>query len=80
MRRNGLRQVIGSWKIIAIWLPRSARMRASRIASTFSPPKRTPPVMRPGGWGMSRMSAIEETLFPHPDSPTIPRVCPPSRA
>jgi hypothetical protein len=74
--RNGFRHVIGSWKIIAMRLPRISRMRDCGRASTSSPSKVTRPSILPGGSGMSRMSAIVQTLLPQPDSPTMPSVCP----
>ena len=32
--------------------------------------------MRPGGSGINRITLKEVTLFPEPDSPTIPKVFP----
>jgi hypothetical protein len=44
-----------------------------------TPSKRiSPPAIRPGGMGMSRMTEAAVTLLPQPDSPTSPRVSPAS--
>ena len=72
---TGLRLVIGSWKIIAISLPRTLRISSSRSASRSRPSSsdaaldrgRSPP-------RRSRMSDSAVTLLPEPDSPTIASV------
>ena len=42
-RRVGFRAVMGSWKIIATWLPRSPSMVASDARSTSCPSRVTEP-------------------------------------
>src|SRR5262245_43753772 len=75
---TGLRLAIGSWKIIAISLPRTARSSLSDIARRSRPPNiAVPPATRPEP-GRIPISASEVTLLPHPDSPTMPSVSPAS--
>src|ERR1041384_4080104 len=73
---TGFNDVIGSWKIIAISLPRILRSSLSRSVSRSRPPKSVvPPVTRPARGRMpSSESAV--TLLPQPDSPTMPSVSP----
>ena len=79
---TGFNDVMGSWKIIEIRFPRYVRMRSSGSASkSVMDPSSSwkwmePPAILPGGFGMSRITESEVTLFPEPDSPTIPRVFP----
>src|SRR5438093_8265719 len=81
MRMNGLSEVIGSWKIIPMRLPRSARISFSESDNRLRPLKITsPPTMRPGGLGISRMIDRLVTDFPDPDSPTMPSVSPRCRS
>ena len=73
----GLSDDIGSWKIIAILLPRIARMPASSSLSRSRPSKITSPLsMRPGGFGIRRRIDSAVTLLPDPLSPTIATVSP----
>ncbi len=69
---------MGSWKIIAIWLPRTARSSRGASARRLRPSNsmKLPGRMWPGGSGMSRRMEREVTVFPHPDSPTMPSVSP----
>src|SRR5579872_1034027 len=74
---TGLSEVIGSWKIIAMSLPRIFRISDSLFFSRLSPLKLiSPPSKRPGGEGMRRMIESALTDLPLPDSPTIPSVEP----
>ena len=74
---TGLSDVIGSWKIIEISLPRTRRISSSLIFRRSRPASFTvPETMRPGGSGMSRISDSAVMLLPQPDSPTIARVSP----
>ena len=74
---TGLREVIGSWKIMAIFRPRMRRICSSRIVSRSWPSNSTcPPTILPGGEGIRRMMESTVWLLPQPDSPTMPRVCP----
>ena len=74
---TGLSEVMGSWKIIEMRLPRTARMRSSLACSRSSPWNSTwPALMRPGGDGIRRKSASAVMLLPQPDSPTTHRVSP----
>ena len=71
---NGLSDVIGSWKIIAMRLPRiRAHLRVATAPSRSWPSNRiSPETMRPGGDGISRMIDRLVTDLPEPDSPTMP--------
>src|SRR5579883_2778963 len=70
MVSTGLRDVIGSWKIMAIRLPRIRRISSSESARRSRPSKRIfPSTILPGGVGMSRMMDRACTLFPLPDDP-----------
>ena len=75
---TGLSDVIGSWKIIAIWLPRMARSSRGASVSRLRPANsmKLPGRMCPGGSGMSRSTDRDVTVLPHPDSPTRPSVSP----
>src|SRR3954466_3512528 len=57
-------------------LPRIARISRSDICSRSLPAKRMLPAILPGGSGISRISDIEVTDLPQPDSPTIASVSP----
>src|SRR3954452_2976430 len=59
-------------------LPRIARISRSDICSKSLPAKRMLPAILPGGSGISRISDIEVTDLPQPDSPTIASVSPSS--
>ncbi len=74
---TGLSEVIGSWKIIEISLPRTRRISRSEIGTRSRPASRTaPPMMRPGGSGSRRMTASALNDLPQPDSPTMATVSP----
>src|SRR5437773_9451328 len=65
MDSTGFREVIGSWKIIAISRPRIRRISSSESARRSRPLKRTrPPTMRPAGAAMRRMTESALTLLP----------------
>ena len=50
MRRTGFSVIIGSWKIIAMRLPRSVRIASASSDVSSRPPSRIEPAtMRPGG-------------------------------
>src|SRR5215469_18903556 len=72
----GFSDVIGSWKIMPISLPRTWRIWLSSTEE-ISLPSRTifPPTMCPPG-GRSRMMDSAVIVFPQPDSPTMPRHSP----
>src|SRR5215468_9208894 len=75
MLSTGLRDVIGSWKIIEISLPRTAWICDSSSSSRSRPSSSIePPTIRPGGSGMSRITESAVMLLPQPDSPTIASV------
>ena len=77
MVRTGFSDVIGSWKIIAISLPRIDRTSLSDIWRMSSPLKMTSPAaILPGGVGIKRMIESPVMLLPEPDSPTTPSVSP----
>ena len=79
----GPSEVIGSWKIIAISRPRTARIarpaggNAARSVILPSPPRHSnwPPTMRPGRSTMFRIDRAVTDL-PQPDSPSTHSVCP----
>src|SRR5512132_3570383 len=74
--RTGFSEVIGSWKIIAISLPRTER-RARSLCRTRSRPWKTalPDSIRPFRDNRPRIDS-DVTLLPQPDSPTMPSVSP----
>ena len=80
--KTGFNEVMGSWKIIAISFPRYDLISSSEAfnRSTFSPfflwKIISPPLILPGGLGISLIAESEVTDFPEPDSPTIPTVSP----
>ena len=79
IRITGLSDEIGSWKIIAISLPRT-RSSSSSDAVIRSPPRsRAEPANRALGERVSPISVITVTDFPEPDSPTIATTSPRSR-
>ena len=72
---TGLRLVIGSWKIIATSLPRTAHISSSERSSRSRPLMRiAPPSILPGGSLTKRMIDRAVTDLPQPLSPTKPRV------
>ena len=74
---TGLRLVIGSWKIIAMSSPRTARISLSGRSRRLRPSSLiSPAAILPGGLGTSRMIESDVTDLPQPDSPTIPSVSP----
>ena len=74
---TGLRLVMGSWKIMAMSLPRTWRISASlMVRRSLSPSISDPSTTLPGGSGMRRMSDMAATVLPEPDSPTMPMVSP----
>ncbi len=74
---TGFRLVIGSWKIIAMSLPRTWRISSSLSPSRSRPSNMISPVgISAGGTSSRRMIDSDVTLFPQPDSPTMPSVSP----
>src|SRR6266851_4000432 len=74
--KTGFRDVIGSWKIIAIDSPRIPCISDSLSFVRSVPSYMTrPPTTRPGG-GISRIRLSAVTDLPLPDSPTMPSVSP----
>ena len=78
IRRTGLSAVIGSWKIMAMPVPNSLRTSSRDISESTLPSK----VMRPSRVMLlpvsSPIAARDKTVFPEPDSPTIPILVPAS--
>ena len=73
----GLSDVIGSWKTIAISLPRTRSSTAAEPSPTSdSPFQRTSPAVILPGRSISPIAACAVTLLPEPDSPTMPSVSP----
>ncbi len=74
---TGFSDVIGSWKIMAIWAPRTLCISSSVSSSRLRPWKTISPVtISPAGGSMRRMIDIAVTDLPEPDSPTTPRRSP----
>ena len=72
---TGLRLVIGSWKIMAMSLPRTRRISASlKERKSRSPSMIEPATILPGGSGTRRISESAATVLPEPDSPTMHNV------
>ena len=73
----GLRLVIGSWKIIEIWSPRTRRISSSGSPTSSRPSKPIEPAAtRPNPFGMRPITASDDTVLPEPLSPTNPSVSP----
>jgi hypothetical protein len=78
--KTGFREVIGSWKIMAMRLPRISRICCIVRSSRFIPSNwMRPSTILPGGSGIKRMIDWAVTLFPLPDSPTTPSTSPAER-
>jgi len=72
---TGLSEVMGSWKIMEMRLPRIRRISASPTAARSLPSNRMrPAAMRPAGLGSRRRIESAVTLLPQPLSPTKPKV------
>src|SRR6266702_1883290 len=78
-RCTGLSEEIGSWKIIAIRLPRTDSSSCSVAPIRSSSPNHTAPPKRELGERVSPIKVITVTDFPEPDSPTIATTSPRSR-
>src|SRR5947207_15837574 len=78
---SGFSEVIGSWKIIAMRLPRISRSRAGALPTNSSPAKRMllSGVCAAAGYGNSCRIDSAVTDFPEPLSPTSASVSPRSR-
>src|SRR5205809_6705088 len=77
MVNTGFSEVIGSWKIIEILLPRKSVSSSWFISRIFSSLKLiSPPTILPGGFATNRITESAVTLLPQPLSPTTPRVSP----
>ena len=73
---TGFSDVIGSWKIIAMSLPRIPRSCLGLMCSRFSPLKSASPLEIVFFFEFRPMIVRQVTDLPEPDSPTIPRVWP----
>ena len=76
IRFTGLRAVIGSWKIMLIWAPQTWRSWAGASVVISWSANRTVPLRTTSRTGSRPMMDRERTVFPEPDSPTMPRVSP----
>ena len=77
MVNTGLRQVMGSWKIMEMSRPRMACISFSLFSVSSSPQKRMePPSFSRPPPGSSLVTAKAVMDLPLPDSPTRPRICP----
>ena len=74
--KTGLSELIGSWKIIAISLPRTFRRSSSVAPISSVPPSIARPVISALGPRVSPIRLIAVTDLPQPDSPTIARTSP----
>ena len=73
----GFSDVIGSWKIIDTRSPRTSSNCLDDNPNRSMPSNRIcPDRIRPGGCGTNPITAIDVTVLPDPDSPTIPNVSP----
>ena len=68
---RGLREEYGSWKTICIWR-RVVRSASPSVRVMSSPSNR----IEPESGSSSRIARRARVVFPHPDSPTSPRVIP----
>src|SRR3546814_4789138 len=75
---TGFRAVMGSWKIIAIFSPRSRRRPRVGCFSTSTPCSRTWPATALSVRGFRPITAKAVTDLPDPDSPTTQRSSPAS--
>ena len=73
---TGFSEVIGSWKIIEISLPRTLRSSDVGSSSRLRPLKTASPVDTVFARGFSPRMVRQVTLLPQPDSPTIASVLP----
>ncbi len=80
MRKTGLRQLVGCWKIMEMRLPRISSISGSESAARSLPSKKTAPSTIFPEAGSRRMMESEVTLLPLPDSPTSPMIWPGSMA
>ncbi len=77
MVSTGFNEVIGSWNIIEISLPRTLRIASSDRPRRSRPWNTSRPLtICPGGDAISRRIESEVTLLPQPDSPTTASVSP----
>ena len=75
--RTGFSEDSASWKIIAIFAPRTRRRSSLRRVSRSRPWKRiSPPVTNPGGESRMPITACAVTDLPEPDSPSTASVWP----
>ena len=72
----GFKEVIGSWKIIAISFPRMDCISRSLFSKRFSPLNRIEPSLTIALFDNNCITLLAVTLFPDPDSPTKARVSP----
>ena len=74
---TGFKDVIGSWKIIEISLPRISLISLGDFFNKSSPLYIiSPAVILPGGDGINCINDKAVILLPQPDSPTTPKVSP----
>ena len=67
---------MGSWKIMAIFWPRMARISFSLHLVRSRPSNWMEPALMRAVSASSRRMVMEVTLLPLPDSPTMPRISP----
>jgi len=79
---TGFKELIGSWKIIAILFPRiwcnfsRSSFSRSSPSSPFSENKILPELYLAGGEGISCKTERAVIVFPEPDSPTTATISP----
>ena len=73
---TGFREVMGSWKTMAIRGPRMARSRASDSPRMSAPSKRIEPELTRAFLASSPRTAEASVVFPQPLSPTTPTMRP----
>ena len=77
-RYTGLSEVMGSWKIMAIFWPRTCCISFSGRAKRSVPSKVMLPLATWPGFCSRPMTESDVTDLPEPDSPTTARISPQS--
>src|SRR3569832_751230 len=74
---TGLSEVMGSWKIMAMRLPRTSRIATSGSAIKSRPASSTSPLTLPAACGGKRRMMLSAVIdLPQPDSPSSAKVSP----
>ena len=76
MAMDGLSEVIGSWNTMPMRAPRRSRNSLGESLVTSLPSNWIAPAVRWMAGGSSPMIARAASVFPEPDSPTMPTISP----